>query len=167
LYFFTPILFLSLYKWPKFGISLNVALIVIGTIVTLYPKFLYDYINYNDFKKFESIQQAIIHITAYYLTPFQYVASFSIGSFFGYLMLKYPNIYLGGKKVEILLWFIAISVIPLTYIWNNTFWSLTEVPSEVSILLWYSLGRTIWTFAFGWFYFACSTGRGGNKIIYS
>jgi hypothetical protein len=79
----------------------------------------------------------------------------------GYFLRKKPDIYLGGRKIEILLWIISFSNIIAIYCWNNTFWVQNKSPPEISVLLWLGLGKVLYGFALAWISFACCTGRGG------
>jgi hypothetical protein len=65
----------------------------------------------------------------------------------GYLQRKMPDIYLGGRKIEILLWIISFSYIIAIYCRNNNFWVQNKSPPEISVLLWFGLGKVLYGIA--------------------
>ncbi len=79
-------------------------------------------------------------------------------------MKNHPKVYIGGPIVEKLFNIIAIAIIPLIYMWNNTFWILNDSPPEISVLLFFAFGKFLWGLSFAWTCFACCTGRAGILI---
>jgi len=88
-----------------------------------------------------------------------------MGILTGYMLRKHPNIYIGGPLVEGILTIIAIAIIPLIYIWNNSFWILNDSAPEISVTLYIAFAKVFWGLSFSWIWFACCTGRAGLEIL--
>jgi hypothetical protein len=89
-----------------------------------------------------------------------------MGILTGYMLRKHPNIYIGGPLVEGILTIIAIAIIPLMYIWNNSFWILNDSAPEISVILYIAFAKVFWGLSFSWIWFACCTGRAGPEILF-
>jgi len=89
-----------------------------------------------------------------------------MGILTGYILRKHPNIYIGGPLVEGILTIIAIAIIPLIYIWNNSFWILNDSAPEISVTLYIAFAKVFWGLSFSWIWFACCTGRAGLEFLF-
>jgi hypothetical protein len=82
------------------------------------------------------------------------------------MLRKHPNIYIGGRRVESIITLIAIAIIPLMYIWNNSFWILNDSAPEISVILYIAFAKVFWGLSFSWIWFACCIGRAGPEILF-
>ncbi len=165
LYLIAPIMFVPLYKWPKFGITLNIIILLFSIFLNISPKFIINYLHFYEPTRVTSIRASLTVNSNYQLNTFHYVCTFSIGTLTGYMLRKHPNIYIGGPIVERILTFIAFAIIPLMYIWNNSFWILNDSAPEISVAFYIAFAKFFWGLSFAWIWFACCTGRAGLKFL--
>jgi len=89
-----------------------------------------------------------------------------MGILTGYMIRKHPKIYIGGPIIEGILNITAIAIIPLIYMWNNSFWILNDSAPEISVLLYLALAKVFWGLSFAWIWFASCTDRAGIHFTY-
>ncbi len=160
-YAIAPLMFVTLYKWPKIGLKINIILIFVGIFVNISPKIFLNNLTYFEPTRLPSLRSQHKYFNNYHVNTFQYVCTFFMGTFTGYMIRKHPKIQIGGLNNDKILNVIVIAIIPLIYLWNNTFWILNDSPPEISVLLFFAFGKFFWGLSFAWICFACCTGRAG------
>ena len=90
-----PALVIALYKYPKFGLTLNVLLILSGILLIVSPFILFKINTYYELTRLPSFKALTFSIFSYHMNTLQYLCSFTIGIFAGYAIK-------GDKKLTFL-----------------------------------------------------------------
>jgi hypothetical protein len=122
-------------------------------------------INFYEVTRITSLRALSKSTSDYQLNTFQYVCTFSMGILTGYILRKHSNTYIGGPRVEFIITIISIVIIPLIYIWNNSFWILNDSAPQISVNLYIAFAKVFWGLSFCWIWFACCTGRAGLSFL--
>lgn len=81
-----------------------------------------------------------------------------------------PNLYLGGRVGEIILWFIFPGLTIFGFHWTQSLmkvdinienFSINDVSTELEVYLNLTLGKLFYCLGFLWIFYMCSTGRAG------
>lgn len=165
LYLLAPLVFIPLFRWPRFGLGLTIAIIVLSPLSTLSPRILLGHPTYLEAGKFGSISEGIRGFLNYHTNPVQYVTALSIGLLTGYLIKCKPNMRIpGGRVTELILWLSSFSSIVLIFAWHNSFWEINKVNSEYNILAWFVMSKFMIASSLGFISYMCCTGRGGECL---
>ncbi len=100
----------------------------------------------------------------YHMTPNVYLISLFVGIAFGHLGHKKV---LFAKYQQIYCWILSVVVISAVYLWHNTFWRFDKSATILNALLWFSIGKLFISSGFGWIYYSCCIGKGGNNTCIS
>lgn len=168
LYVIAPLLFLPLYRWPRFGIGLLSFVILISPLSTISPTLFLGHPTYLELTKLNSVSEMLRSFLNYHTNPVQYITPLSIGILTGYLIKRHPNLkILGGRPVEILCWIASFSTFVIFYCWNNSFWDINKVNSSLNALSWFMTSKLFTSAALGYICYMCCTGRGEvvNKVL--
>jgi hypothetical protein len=95
----------------------------------------------------------------FHTTPNIYSTSFFIGIAFGILMRR--KLFL-SRMQEFFIWILSITLISIVYLWNNSFYRLDKSAPFSSVILWFSIGKLLFSIGFSWILFALCSGRGGE-----
>jgi hypothetical protein len=161
LYLIAPLIFISLYAKPILGIILSILGIIIGVIASIMPKLLGIY-NYYEWREFDTIYDLSIGVRWHFYGTHMHLSPFMLGMLLGYILRKWPNVYLGGKIGESIIWIVTGIMSSWAFYWHSNW--LIEPPSSINIILWNGFGKLLWVSGVAWIIFACSTGRAGNKF---
>jgi hypothetical protein len=160
LHIIAPLIILPLYRFPKYGLIINILAIIFGLFLNVSPKLLFN---------IDPIHQ-ITHtfqksMSYYYLHTEQYLTSYAIGVLFAYLCLKHRNIYLGGKLIETISWIIFPMISVSVIYWNEYLYELVlnNQDNQLSALLYTSVGKVLFVSGFVWIIFATYSNRVGMK----
>ena len=92
--------------------------------------------------------------------PNNHASAFFMGMLMGFVTRRYPNVYLGGKVGETMIWCVTWSMTIFSLIWHNNFWE--KEPTQLNLHLYLAFGKLFWISGWAWLVFACSTGRAGK-----
>ena len=161
-----PALVIALYKYPKFGLTLNVLLILSAILLIISPYFLFQLNTYYELTRLPSFKALTFSIFSYHMNTLQYVCSFAIGILAGYGIKNKSKFSFAGLTEEQLyraLTVLSLNVIPIMFVWNNSLNLYNDSPSELNAVLFFGLGKFLWSASLGWIWFVCCTGRAGNR----
>ena len=157
----SPLFILLFYKSRRHGLFALIVIIIITLFSTISP-----YLIFGIKPWLQRLSNGVFFILGdisdlswFHTTPNNHAFSYFIGICFGLLM--HQNIELNSFKVR-LFWILSIIGIFGVYYWNNTFWYHRDTEPQTSVLLWHTVGKAIYSSSFGWIYFSCCTGRGGE-----
>ena len=161
LYLIAPLIFISLYAKPKLGIILSVLGILIGVIASMMPRIL-GFTHYYEWRDFDTFGDMAAALRWQFYGTHMHLAPFMLGMLLGYVLRKWPKVYLGGIIGETFIWIVTGSMSIWAYFWHSN-WFI-EPPGFINLILWNSIGKLLWVSGIAWMIFACSTGRAGNKL---
>ena len=92
-----------MYYLPNLGLIFSVFLMFFGCIVAIAPKLLFDIPHIYD-RNQNSMQQMEV-LRHHYFGTEQHISSYLMGMIVGFLIKRYPNLYLGGRIGELFLWY--------------------------------------------------------------
>lgn len=88
-----------------------------------------------------------------------HLTNFLIGTITAFLIVKKPNLYLGGKWAEILLWILCPAITIASVVWSEQFDIL-----EQNSMLFIGFSRIFWSLGFVWIFYYCCTHSCGNSL---
>ncbi len=153
-------------------LSLTLLCIVFGSIASIAHIFIKGIPVLNQLSKMNSILEESFYSIFYTWPIIHHISPFAAGVLTGYLIRKMPNLYLGGKVVESILWVIFPSLSFLGFHWTQKLmktnidmdsFAINDVSSELEIYLNLTLGKLLFCSGFLWIFYMCSSGRGGNQ----
>ncbi len=153
-------------------LSLTLLCIVFGSISSIAHIFIKGIPVLNQLSKMNSIFEESFYSIFYTWPIIHHISPFAAGVLTGYLIRKTPNLYLGGKVVESVLWVIFPSLSVFGFHWTQKLmktnidmdsFTINDVSSEVEIYLNLTLGKLLFCSGFLWIFYMCSSGRGGNQ----
>lgn len=144
------------------GYVVFISLIVIGSIVTLIPKLLFNLpVAPYEISMMTSVAQSKLSFIHYFAATDQYIVVFLLGLFVGFLIKCKPNINLGKKLANLALWIGMMSLPLISTSWNESFKPVEGNFSQFSFVTWFYLSKIMWCAGFSWVMFTCCTGRAG------
>lgn len=156
-----PSILLVLFRRPKIGILLNIAVIIFGIFLNVSPKLILNIPSYFEFKNIQTFESLIKSLDYYQMNTTQYVGSFTLGMLTGFFIVKHPKAYVGGSFVEIFLNTISLFSITCMVFWSNMLSAIDGTTTELNMLLYFSFAKFIWSLSFAWLLFVWCTGRSG------
>lgn len=143
-----------------YGSLALVLFIVIGSIISVIPKFLFDLpVTPYEISQTTSVAQSKLSFIHYYAATDQLFVVFCIGLFVGFLIKCKPKMDLGKRPAHLALW-VGLMALPLiSTSWNEGFKPLEGNFSEFSFTTWFVLSKIMWSMGFGWIIYTCCTGR--------
>jgi len=157
--FFAPLIFLPLYFWPKFGLTLAGLLLIISPSITILPRLLTGYPSYMEVTKFVSFISNAQALTHSHLNPLLYVNSAIVGLITGYLIQRKPRLPLGGPVVETGVWLVSLVSVLYALIWHYGFMEQNIIIPESSVIGWFAYYKMTWSLFLGLTTYLCCTGR--------
>lgn len=159
LYMLAPLVFLPLYRWPKLGLTLVLALLLVSPLATLAPSLLSGHPTFLEMTAHTSLTSIYRSYHQYTSNTFQYLTALLIGLLTGYLIEAKPNIRFGGKIVESLFWLLSLLTIGCTFAWNNTFWEFNKANDGNNALAWFVVSKFTFTGSLAYLTYMCCTSR--------
>ena len=178
LYLVAPLIFLSLYYWPTFGITITVITIFfIGPLLAIAPRLLTDYPTYIETTKFISFTSNAQAVTHSHMNPSLYITPLAVGLLVGYLINKNRNRVMNQKnqqyfsnnqdKIKVtsgghndtiiiniirsIIWlFSASSVVAIFIYHNETFMVQNIIHPVESIVGWFAYYKLVWSLFLGY-----------------
>lgn len=150
------------YQSPRNGIRLLSFFIAISIVLNISPKIFHsDTRTYYELTKQPSLWHLRRNYYLYHQNIIQYVGAFCVGLVLGYMIVSHENnkAYNGKNKKNIIYNCMAFVAIIATFIWINQFFVQNRSPNESSVLLFFSFGRLIFSIAFAWIIYACTTNK--------
>jgi len=123
------------------------------------PQILYGIKPYIMHQQIDTFTELLESFKWYHLTTNLYIISFFVGILFGFLMKKKVAI---SKSLEILLWIISISMMVSVSLWHNSLWRLNESAPYWSVILWFSIGKLLYSIGCSCIYYLLCNGKGGT-----
>ncbi|CAG2101628.1 unnamed protein product [Medioppia subpectinata] len=154
-----PFIVLMLYRSPKLGVSLTLAIIMFGCYASISPKHLFGQKTYLDPLGISSLEEMTKAFVAFHMGINQYIISFFIGILVGYLVRENDINRCLSRKWEALLWVLSFSTIIYVMYWYMTLHTLNASPPKSSVLLWFSFGKLFACIAISWILFSLCIGR--------
>ncbi len=156
-----PSILLVLFRRPKIGILLNIAVIIFGIFLNVSPKLILNIPSYFELKNIQTFESLIKSLDYYQMNTTQYVGSFTLGMLTGFFIVKHPKAYVGGSFVEIFLNTISLFSITCMVFWSNVLSAIDGTTTELNMLLYFTFAKFIWSLSFAWLLFVWCTGRSG------
>ncbi len=147
----SPLILVPLYYSTKFGIIFISFSIIASCFVQLLPKFFGLPIAPFEISDIISVDQFQKSIFRYNLRPEQSLISFIIGILIGFLITNkemFTNVF-NKKFVPIILWIIFPLFCSSAIIWGENFKDFEIAPNILDLLLWFSLGKILWSLGCG------------------
>jgi len=148
---------------PKVGIILNILLIAFGSFASILPKFLGLPIAPFEVSEMDSVKQIQRSLVRYNIGFEQCLTPFLSGILVGYLVAnksKFSNFF-NKKFISSLLWILFLLMTSSAIIWGENFKDLDLIPNKLNLLLWFSLGKVLWSLGFATLILLLCTGSGG------
>ncbi|KPM11159.1 hypothetical protein QR98_0097270, partial [Sarcoptes scabiei] len=156
----TAPIILHFYNHKIYGTIVLAVLILIGSVVSLIPKVLFNLpVMPYEIISSTSVAQSKLAFIHYYGATDQLIVVFVVGLFVGFLIRCKPKINFGKRASQFALWIGMLSIIGVSTSWNERFKPLEGNFSQFSFISWFVLSKIMWSFGFGFILFACSTGR--------
>lgn len=155
-------LFLSIFFYkPVTTVILLLFFLLLGTLASVFPKLYFELpVVPQEISHVTSLSQAKQALIHYLYGTNQLIVPFIFGTTLGYLLKCRPNLNLGTRFVQYILW-IGMLLLPFSASeWNESFKPLEGDFTQFNFLSWFTLCRIMWSAGFSWVLFACATGRG-------
>ncbi len=160
-----PIFIITYHRKKIVGIYAIITALIVGLFSAIAPYLIFGIKPYLLLWDLDSI--AITNTKSfvwYHMTPNAYLISFFVGIAFGYLCHKKV---LFTKYQQTYCWILSVVMISTVYLWHNTFWRFDKSTTVLNALLWLSIGKLFFSSGFGWIYYSCGVGKGGNNSCIS
>jgi hypothetical protein len=174
---FAPFLIIPLFLWKKWGLILNVIVILFGIIAPIIQREIFGIKYINEALKIGE-NEYINSFDNYQFFTYNHIHTFAFGILIGYLIKRHPNIYLGGKFGETLLGIICLGLTLWSQIWHHNWRFGIEIDKKMTIppnnfddiklqenagfyndMLWTMFDKFFWVIGFAWMFFMSATGR--------
>ncbi|XP_076320938.1 O-acyltransferase like protein-like [Tachypleus tridentatus] len=156
LYLISPVVLITLYKWPRMGFGLITFGILSSwvsvAVITLWNGFHPSVVLF-DRKTFVEMGSYI------HMQPYTHLGPFCIGLTTGYLLLKHRNIKL--KPLVVALGWVITTVSCSAVVFGAYDWHNGVKPNVVVGIIYASVHRTVFTLGVAWITCACMYGYGG------
>ena len=164
LFAFSPVIFLALYKYRKYGVIWSVFLLIVSILVPVFNRVVLDLPHLYEAISHPNTYKVMIGFNVHYWGPINYIQTYIIGMLVAYGVRHKPNIYLGGRIGETLIWIGTILMTVSMLYWQRNF-MVPGYPYEalngLELPLYLLSHKIIYLSSFAWLIFACVTGRGG------
>ncbi|XP_013785865.1 nose resistant to fluoxetine protein 6-like [Limulus polyphemus] len=156
LYLISPVVLITLYKWPRMGFGLITFGILASWVsvaaITLWSNFHPSIVLFD--------RKTFIEMGGYiHMQPYTHLGPYCIGLATGYLLLKHRNIKL--KPLVVALGWIITTVSCSAVIFGAYDWHNGIKPNIVVGIIYASVHRTVFTLGLAWITCACVYGYGG------
>ncbi len=159
LFLIAPIFIYIYYKKKVLGVYAIMLAIIVSIFASITPNAIFGIKPYLLIWDHESIKSYSQSKKWFHTTPNIYSTSFFIGIAFGILMRR--KLFL-SRMQEFFIWILSITLISIVYLWNNSFYRLDKSAPFSSVILWFSIGKLLFSIGFSWILFALCSGRGGE-----
>ncbi|UXI22525.1 Nose resistant to fluoxetine protein 6 [Sarcoptes scabiei] len=135
---------------------------MVGCYTSILPDLLLGQRTYFESSHFSSLEELTKAFVLFHMGINQYVISFFIGIIIGYLIVQQqinPSRFEWSSRIKLILWSISIVSLSSVMYWFNSLHKINQAPSRTSVLLWFSLGKLIGSFAIGWMILALCIGK--------
>ncbi len=157
LHLIAPIFILYSIHYPSVGVTLSIIAIIISRSIAVYPLFVNLNQNSINTLTIDKIKAEILNDASINT----HLTNFLIGTITAFLIVKKPNIYLGGKWAEILLWILCPAITIASVVWSEQFDIL-----EQNSMLFIAFSRILWLLGFVWIFYYCCTHSCGNSLSF-
>ncbi|KAH7639865.1 acyltransferase family 3-like protein [Dermatophagoides farinae] len=169
-----PLFILAIYHYQRFGLGLNIFMVLFGCYTSILPDHLFGQLTYMDGPSFSSLEELTHSFVAYHMGINQYLISFFLGIIIGFLIIQRqiqmnPNQSINNddrKKIIVeklwlkrILWIMAIAGLIISIYWFMTLHTMNVAPSRTSILLWFSIGKLIGCLSIAWMLYELCIGQ--------
>jgi len=159
LFLIAPIFIYIYYKKKVLGLYAIMSAIIISMFASITPYAIFGIKPYLLIWDHESIKSYFQSKKWFHTTPNIYATSFFIGISFGILMRR--RFFL-SRTQEFFILILSIALISIAYLWNDSFYRLDKSAPLSSVILWFSIGKLLFSTGFSWILFALCSGRGGE-----
>ena len=137
----------TLYKWPKFGLTFTIITTIFSCFVSLISRIWLPIapLEIADMNSLEMIEQSIVR---YNIGTEQYLTPFLTGILIGYIIAnksKYSKIFNTNTFTTPIIWILFGLLCSSAVIWGENFKDIDLTPNKTNLLLWFSLGRILWS----------------------
>ena len=152
-----------LYNWPKLGITWNIIVVVLGSLIAVTPKLVFGIPHLFDGYKTFNFEQMAQLVSHNYWGIEQHVQLYVVGILLGYLVRRHPNAYLGGVWGEIVIWLISWGLTFYAVFWHRNYHNYAEYRvTQIEIINWLAFSKICYGVGWCWAFYACTTGRAGK-----
>ena len=164
-----PLIVLILYYWPKIGVIWNILLIILGSLIGLIPKIMFKIPHlFESYKtmNFDIMTKTLSH---HYWGVEPHVQVYALGILIGYLVRRHPNVYLGGRISEVLIWSTSWSLTIYALFWHKNYFNYTKYTvTQKQMYNWIIFSKLCYAVGWSWALYAMCTQRAGmfdNTIV--
>ena len=161
MYLIAPAVFLILYYCPKYDIIWTLIFIIIGIFINIAPKLFWNIPHYFDYMPINSIWNYVNSFNVYYWRTESHLISYFLGIFCGHLIRRKPDLYLGGRIGETILWIVCPVISFMTMYWIHKLYDYEYPMTSLEMLMFLAFSKISFLVAWLWLFYACATGRGG------
>ena len=156
-----PLMFLVIYKFPRFAIPWNVLFILLGVFIAIFSRVFLDKPFLTELYNMESLLIGIDVFFTYHWRPEQHFLSYVLGIFCGYCIRHKPGLRFGGRTLQMFFWVTTSALTFGSMYWFNNLLLIDYDLTMTEVIVFLAIGKI--TFLSGWFwlFYACATGRGG------
>ncbi len=158
----SPIILIPMHCWPTIGVTLNIIAIIFGSITSILPKFLGLPIAPFEVSDMDSVDQIQRSLRRYNMGTEQFITPFVTGILIGYLITNRSKFTKTFNKIFIIiiLWILFAVLSSSAIIWGENFKDINKTPNKLNLLLWFSLGKILWSLGLGSLIIALYSGKG-------
>ena len=163
-----PSLVFSLCKYPKFGVRLAKMIVMSSVLLAISPFFMFGINTYYELTRVPSLRGLTYSVFSYHMNTLQYLCSFTIGIFAGYAIrgdLKLTFILMNERVLYRTLTTLSLIALPAVMLWNNTLNLYNDSPSQLNALMFFGIGKLVWSASLAWIWYVCCTGSAGKPSI--
>ncbi|KPM07579.1 hypothetical protein QR98_0060760 [Sarcoptes scabiei] len=163
---FSPLILVPLYRLRSSTSLVVMFLTIIGGCFVSINHIAHKGVPYmNQLSRMESIFEDSFY-SIFYTWPFyHHISTFALGMLVGFLIRRYPNLYLGGRFGESLLSIIFLTLTFYGFVWtgemlsskSNFFETINESRTNLEIFLNVSVGKLMFCSGFLWIFYFCCT----------
>jgi hypothetical protein len=113
-----PIVFLAMHFHPRRGIFIGFFCLILGLIGSFAPRWFGAY-SWYEWREFNTIYDAERAVRWMFYLPNNHASAFMMGMLIGFVTKRHPNVYLGGKWGERVIWLVTISLSVYSLVWHN------------------------------------------------
>ncbi|XP_034950941.1 nose resistant to fluoxetine protein 6 isoform X2 [Chelonus insularis] len=155
LFVLSPLMILTLCKWPKFGGLVLGLLATLSTVLRFYVTYYKELSNYVFFGT--SIKQLFETADLSYILPSHRLTVYVIGIFMGYLLRRYPKGLQINKTVVKLGWILSSLAALGAFLGPAKMGSLDYVYNPIHAAMYNAFAPIGWCAIFAWMIFVCHT----------
>ncbi|XP_054166931.1 nose resistant to fluoxetine protein 6-like [Oppia nitens] len=167
LFLIAPLVFLVQYHYPRLAVWWGLLFVLIGSVLTLAPRFIWDIPHLAEFREMSSFWDYTTTMIYHYWRPDSHFSSYMMGILCAYLIRKKPNLYLGGRIGETMIWLITWTLTFASIYWTNLFAHKYFKFSSQHLFIYLLLVKHMYSIGWFWAFYACATGRADfiNKTL--